>query len=557
MFDKNLTKPKLTFLVNKQESLKIADSLTDSATGAVDLLDGQIGILNSSPSASGAAGKIPLGTFFNPATSTNQVPEIKLVQGTSTSANPPVDLRPGVKRPYESSAKIQGDEKVWISVKKAKAASYSIWGVSNINVEDSTEYRMRIAYRGRWHDMMYSDGSVSTPVYAPYYTTPDYTQLIADGTITGAGESLDHLIKNLVAETNKNSAAFSLPQINKGGTQLLVALAIGDGAASGTITVDANNTTITSVTVGSVTLTEGTEFDIGGSATLTAADIVDAINGDATLTALGVVASNAAGVITVQAPGASANSIALSAIGADISVSGATLTGGFGVGISTLSPSTVVPVFSYTGPNGVVTKSYTFNAEQIVSLQTAYSGLETIVLADSSSIQDVAQVDKFALVALDRPLFPAEDRMTDTKVTLDLGLPYGFDFNSVVSSQLSKASEGEGYPRQILHWYEETQQRRDNDIKFRGVGIQKIEYPSDILDISVPQDTVVITHSTTKQGAIGMRDVNLQATVIFTAASVNSEGVPTGNLGTLTADVPDAVEAWGTNNNVKVVRNDA
>ena len=457
MFDKNLTKPKLTFLVNKQESIKVANSLTDTATGAVDLLDGQIGIMNASPSAVGGAGKISIGTFFDPTVATNQVPELKLVQGTSTSANPPVDLRPGVKRPYESSAKIQGDEKVWISVKKAKAASYSIWGVSNVNVEDLTEYRMRIAYRGRWHDMMYSDGSVSTPVYAPYYTSPDYSELITEGTLSGADEALDHLIKNIVAETNKNSAAFSLPQINKGGTQLLVALAIGTG----------------------------------------------------------------------------------------------------GTAISSLTPGTPVPIFSYNGPNGAVTKSYAFNAEQIASLQVAYPGAETIVLADATGIQDVDEVDKFALIALDRPLFPAEDRMTDTKVTLDLGLPYGFDFNTVVTSELSEASEGEGYPRQILHWYEETQQRRDNDIKFRGVGIQKIEYPSDILDISAPQDTVVITHSTSKQGAMSNRDVNLQATVIFTAASVDADGVPTGNLGALTADVPDAVEAWASNNNVKVVRYDA
>lgn len=460
MFDKNLTKPKLTFLVNKQEDIKVADRLTDTATGAVDLLNGQIGILNASPSSVGVAGKISIGTFFDPAVATNQVPELKLVQGTSTSANPPVDLRPGVKRPYESSAKIQGDEKVWISVKKAKAASYSIWGVSNINLEDLTEYRMRIAFRGRWHDMMYSDGSVSTPVYAPFYTSPDYSELITAGTLTSEDEALDHLVKNIVAEINKNSAAFSLPQINKGGTQLVAAFAIGN--------------------------------DVGG------------------------------------------------------------------VEIASIVPGVPVPVFAYSGPNGVVTKSYTFNAEQVASLQVAYPAAdEEIVLADSSTIQNVIEATRIALIALDRPLFPAEDRMTDTKVTLDLGLPYGFDFNSVVLSQLSSASEGEGYPRQILHWYEETQQRRDNDIKFRGVGIQKIEYPSDILDISVPQDTTIITHSTSKQGAMGNRDVNLQATVIFTEANVSADGVPTGNFGALTADVPDAVEAWASNNNVKIVRYDA
>jgi hypothetical protein len=550
MFDKNLTKPKLTFLVNKYEGdLVDTGSLTDTATGAINLAPLQLGLINKSTSASDAGGaKIPLDEFIDGTDNTIVVPQIKIVQGTSTSANPPADNRPGVKRAVEGSAVIQADEKIWINIKKAKAATYSIVGVSNINVDDEVEYRFRVAFFGRYHDIMYSCGHVSTPVYSPYYNSPDYSQLIADGVLTGNAEALDHLVKNLVVEVNKNSDAFSFPQINKGGQQLVAAFAIGDGAASGTVTVAANNTTITSVTVGTVTLTAGVAFVIGGTNLITATNIANAINANATLTALGVVASAAAGVVTIQAPGAAANTIALAVVGADLAASGATLTGGFGIGISTLSPNVPVPIFAYNGPNGVVTKSYVFNAEEVASLQSAYPGLETIVLADASSIQDVQEADKIAFLGLDRPEFLAEDRLKEKKVRIEVGLTSGFNTNTVTTATLSNAFEGFGYPHQVKTWYVETQERRDNDIQFRGVGLQKIQYPSDVLDITVPQDVVIITHSTTKQGAIGTRDVNLQATVILTDADVDGNGLATGVLGANTADVPTAVEEWARTN---------
>jgi hypothetical protein len=454
MFDRNLTKPKVTFLVNKEEALKVSDRLTDLATGAVDLSDGEIGLINKSTAASGVAGvKIPLNDFIDPTDSDLVVPAVKIVQGTSTSANPPSDLRPGVKRPYESSALIQADEKIWINIKPAQAATYSIWGISNINVEDETEYRVRIAFRGRWHDIMYSGGTTSTPVYTPHYTTPNYTDLITATTLSGTGEALDHLVKNLVVEINKNSAAFFTTQINKGGTQLVLALAIGN--------------------------------DVGGTT------------------------------------------------------------------IATITPGVPVPIFTYNGPNGPVTKSYVFNAEQVASLQAAYPALdEEIVLADVTTIADVDDATRIALIGLDRPFFLAEDRLKETKVRLDIGLTSGFN-TAVVNTELSNASEGQGYPRQIKQWYEETQERRDNDIQFRGVGIQKIQYPSDVLEINVPQDIVIITHSTTKQGAIGTRDVNLQSTVVLTPADLDN-GIPSGTLGALTAVVPDGVEAWARQNNAFV-----
>lgn len=551
MFDKNLTKPKVTFIVNKEGALQATGGLTVDATGAINLSNGEVGLINKSTAASDAGVKIPLNAFFDGTDATLIVPEIKIVQGTSNSLIPPSDNRPGVKRSFESSATIQADEKIWINIKAAKPATYSIVGVDAINVSDEVEYRFRIAFQGRYHDIMYSGGTTSVPVYSPYYISPDYSQLITDGTLTGTSQALDHLVKNLVVEANRNSSAFSYPQINKGGSQLVMALALNDnGVATGTVTVAVGNTTITSVTVAGVVLTAGTAFAIGGTNAITATNIASAINGNATLSALGVKASAALGVVTVTAPGTQGNAVTLSRVGADLSVSGATLTGGFGTAIATLAAGTAVPIFAYNGPNSVVTKSYAFNAEQVASLKASYPNeTEVIILADVSSIQNVAQAEEIAFIALDRPGFLAEDRLKESKVRIEVGLTSGF--TTATTTKLSNAFEGQGYPKQVKTWYQETQERRDNDIQFRGVEVQKIQYPHDVLDITVPQDIVVITHSTTKQGAIGTRDVNLQSTIVLTDATL-SGGIPSGTLNSDTSILPTAVEDWARANGAHI-----
>ena len=297
MFDKNLTKPKVTFLFNREGDLKTTDSLTNDSTGVVDLVPKEIGLINMSTAASDNLGaKVALNTFLDTASlafATSSFPAIKLVQGTQNSANPPVDNRPGVKRAYESSAVIQADEKVWVNIKSAKAASYSIVALSDINVSDETEYRLRIGFFGKYHDIMYSGGTTSTPVYSPYYVSPDYSALITAGDLSGTPEALDHLVKNLVAETNKNSAAFSLPQINSGGQQLVMALAsAAAGAASGTFPIS-DYTNITSITIGTTTLTDGPDFTSATSNDVTAGVIATAIEANATLAALGIVAEAA------------------------------------------------------------------------------------------------------------------------------------------------------------------------------------------------------------------------------------------------------------------------
>lgn len=560
MFDKNLTKPKFTFLFNREGDLKTTDSLTNDSTGVVDLGAKEVGLINMSTAASDNLGaKVALNTFLDTGSvgfATSSFPAIKLVQGTENSANPPADNRPGVKRAYESSAVIQADEKVWVNIKSAKAASYSIVALADINVSDETEYRLRIGFFGKYHDIMYSGGTTSTPVYSPYYVSPDYSALITAGDLSGTPEALDHLVKNLVAETNKNSAAFSLPQINRGGQQLVMALATAaDGAASGTVTVvDYTAVGGVSVTINGIVIQEGVDWTSGAASNeADAALLAAAIATNGTLVGAGITAEAVGAVVTIKAPGAAGNAVTLVTSSAPaISVSGATLTGGVGVGIAALTAGATVPVFAYTGPNGTVTKSYTFNAEQVASLKGGMgTGYESIILADITAIADVADADSILFIGLDRPVFQAEDRLKGYKVRIEVGLTSGF--TTAATFKISNAFEGRGTGKQIQDWYVETQQRRDNDIQFRGVGVQKIEYPHDMLDLGASSyyDVVIITHSTTKQGAIGTRDVNLQSTVIITNPELKN-GLPAGTPSSNTLKVPTAIENWAKYNDVHI-----
>lgn len=109
----------------------------------------------------------------------------------------------------------------------------------------------------------------------------------------------------------------------------------GDAAAADTVTIAGRTYTFRSTIVGSV----ADDVLIGGSVTETAANLVAAITGGAgagvtyhadTLPHPQVTASNVAGVVTITALplGLAGNAFALAATGANLTASGATLTGG-------------------------------------------------------------------------------------------------------------------------------------------------------------------------------------------------------------------------------------
>jgi len=567
MFNGHIPKIKRTYLVNKVGAIKTSGSLTDDASGVVNLTDGQIGIINQSSSANLTGGvKIPLGDFVDGSVSTTYVPQIKIVQGTSNSATPPSDNRPGIKRAFESSAVIESDGELKIVIKAARAASHSVWGVRGISAADLTTYGARIAFRSEHHDIFASDSTASVPAYPVYYTSPDYTQLIADGVLASTAQATDHLIKNLVVQINKNSAGLTGASPLAIGNELVLALAMKvAGQASGTFTVS-NYANIGSdtITISGVALVEGVDWTSPGTTNdAEATAIAAAINASSALNAKGVIASATAAVVRIMGPGSAANAYTLtytdSGSGVAGAVSGATLSGGVGLGVTGMTAGSAVSIETVNSGGSSLTKSYAFSAEEIDSLKTAFSSSTSI-----GSIILASDADGVALLGLDRVLFAADDRSKSTKTRLDLGLVSGFA-DSVITLEGSKAREGVGYPRPVILGYEETEARRNGDVQYRGPGMAKIDYPSDVLDLPGNVDQVIITHSSSNHNGLAKRSVSLQETVVLTAASVDSDGMSVNTpsassvtLGSSTAAIATAVEAWARQNGVKVqVRYDA
>jgi len=99
----------------------------------------------------------------------------------------------------------------------------------------------------------------------------------------------------------------------------LLEFAVGAGQSSATLTFSGLPTAAETMVLGNSTITArasgatGLEFNIGGTATITATNLVNLINTNATLRAL-FIASSAAGVVTIQVlvPGPVGNAVQVS-----------------------------------------------------------------------------------------------------------------------------------------------------------------------------------------------------------------------------------------------------
>jgi hypothetical protein len=108
-------------------------------------------------------------------------------------------------------------------------------GAGVVNVSDNTEYSLRIAFNGRRTDIY---NGRNTPAINPYFESPDYTQLIADGAVADVGAARDHLLQNFGMEVylagngvvyNPSVLVFALDSANAGaGTQTVSSLSVGD-----------------------------------------------------------------------------------------------------------------------------------------------------------------------------------------------------------------------------------------------------------------------------------------------------------------------------------------
>lgn len=502
-------RPVESILVAKDNAALVAAGtpLTDPTTGNVNIANGQLAVVDDS-----GRGTNTLNETITAGDTATKSPQIRIYQGTENSANIPASRNyPVEKRPYEVSGPILGDQCVAYTGKAYQEPLKSVVVVGNatgtgngeIVASDLETYALNIALRGRRVDEFHSSVH-GVPAKSFEYQTPDYSSL-------SLANDVDHLIQNLTYKVNRNSREFSFDSPSFGANWPVIALAIeSDGSASGTLTIS-DYTNVTSVTIGTTTLTDGVAFTSATSNNVTAGLIADAIEANATLVALNVVVSVVGNVITVKVPGVAGNSVALSAVGTGVTASAATLSGGTGVGL-TSAIGTFIPVLATDSGNKGITidaeYEATFEALIASGLVPATASVQLIDLSTAGS----GAADQIVLVALDENL-AVVDRNPYVKIKINVGAEGAFEDALVVAQEAVSPSEGSGTYRQWKIYYDNTAGQRKYS-QYRGFDALNIEYPDSLVP-GEKYNAYIIEHFTSNQLQFAGTSNSPQKTIIL------------------------------------------
>jgi hypothetical protein len=197
--------------------------LTDPATLDVNLNDGQVGLLDVTPGSS------TFNQFINNAGSLtfNDVPVIKIVQGTNKSSDPGSANVPFTKRPYETSVEIIGKNVVAYTGKKYAGGKRSASVLApSATPQELAKYSIYLGFRGR--RVTEFDAGIHAVVKKKVeYNTPEYSTL-------GYTSDTDDLVQNLVYQLDQNSQQFQPFFGNFGGSWKEIAFAVDVSGGSGT-----------------------------------------------------------------------------------------------------------------------------------------------------------------------------------------------------------------------------------------------------------------------------------------------------------------------------------
>jgi len=203
--------------------------LTDPSTLDVNLNDGQVGLLDVTPGSS------TFNQFINNAGSFtfNDVPVIKIVQGTNKSADPGSANVPFTKRPYETSVEIIGKGVTAYTGRTYAGPKRSASVLApSATPQELAKYSIYLGFRGR-RVTEFDSGIQAVVKKKVEYNTPEYSTL-------NYTSDTDDLVQNLVYQLDQNSQQFQPFFGNFGGSWKEIAFAVdlsgGSGTAISTIT---------------------------------------------------------------------------------------------------------------------------------------------------------------------------------------------------------------------------------------------------------------------------------------------------------------------------------
>lgn len=199
------------------------EPLTSATTGRVDLVEGEIKIF----SAKGYGTRASNVTIAANDTVT-AAREIFVAVGNKSATDPNYVLPyPLPNRPYEVSESISGHDTIIYTYRAAKLPTFDTVAIGGavasagaVNVQDNTNYSIKVAFYGRDIDEAYSSQCGKPDAANFTYYSKDYTTLG-----WSAANATDDIIKNLAYAINLNSKALSFSKGYKA-NKPVVALAV-------------------------------------------------------------------------------------------------------------------------------------------------------------------------------------------------------------------------------------------------------------------------------------------------------------------------------------------
>lgn len=197
-----------SFVVAKvgQTTIPTSGTYYNSATGAVSLNNGQIGMISDS-----VWGTVAPNVFVDATPTVAEAPVIRILNGTATSANPAAPVTyPLANRPFRSTSPIDFRGNVTVTKQAYREPEHCVWVIGNtiasagaVNVSDETLYQISIGFRGRRITEAFS--LEQSAYLRPSYTSKNYTAL-------GLSDALavDDILTNLAWEINRNSQQFAI-----------------------------------------------------------------------------------------------------------------------------------------------------------------------------------------------------------------------------------------------------------------------------------------------------------------------------------------------------------
>ena len=269
--------------------------LTNQSTYVTNLADGQLGFFDAS-----GDGTNTINVSVSPGDTVNDSPVLMVAQGTPSSANPTaISVQGFFPYTYESDKIVGKNIQVW----KGQAyvaptlAAWSFGGdatsANAIVPADSAEFDWNITLIGRRKE--HENSIHQRQLKAFSFVTPDYTTL-------GTADPLDHLVQNIVDQTNKQSVLYRPSGYR--GTYPFVAFAIDtDGITATTGSVAISLISAGTSTINGVVLTaemkaafeaialDADQPDIDGSSLIVPIDLDTAGNGSTATTKAVVILS--------------------------------------------------------------------------------------------------------------------------------------------------------------------------------------------------------------------------------------------------------------------------